>query len=409
MTDPEIVAKLAEEYGSAFFIFDEEGYLQNLHELRETFKGQYANLALGYSFKTNYMPRICQLARQAGVLAEVVSEMEYDLALRIGYASEQIIFNGPIKTKEVLFRAFDGGSTVNFDSLSEIEILEQYLRSNDPRTPVRCAVRCNFRIAGEQLTRFGINAEDDSIVDAYERLFALEGCAPVGIHCHFSTSNRSLESYTERAQKLIATANKIFAGRKIEFIDIGGGYFGKMPQALLDRFPCKVPTYAEYAEVIGGEMKRNFPDEDVQLILEPGTMVVADTMKFYCQVNHVKPIGDKPFVVVQGSIHNIKPNGKSRIFPSMHVIPMGLGEPEDLMDADICGYTCIEDDVLASGFSGLLAQGDFLAFDNVGAYSTMYKPPFIKPQPVMLSKHGDKYSVIKREETIHDIFRTYKF
>lgn len=231
----------------------------------------------------------------------------------------------------------------------------------------------------------------------------------MGIHCHFSTSGRSLESYAERARKIIATSKKVFAGRKLEFIDIGGGYFGKMPRELLERFPCKVPTYAEYAEVIGSEMKRNFPDEDVQLILEPGTMVVADTMKFYCQVNHVKHVGGKPFVVVPGSIHNIKPNGKSSIFPSMHVIPMSLGESEDLVDADICGYTCIEDDVLASGFNGRLAPGDFLAFDNVGSYSTMYKPPFIKAQPAMLAKRGDEYPVIKREETIDDIFQTYAF
>lgn len=409
MTDPETVAKLAEQYGSAFFIFDEESYLQNLRDLNEAFTEEYANIALGYSFKTNYMPRICQLARQSGVLAEVVSELEYDLALQVGYSSEQIIFNGPIKTKEVLFRAFDGGSTVHFDSEAEIDILEQYLRSENPRTPVRCAIRCNFRIDGEQLTRFGINAEDDSILEAYDRLFALEGCAPVGIHCHFSTSGRSLESYAERARKIIATSKRVFAGRRLEYIDIGGGYFGKMPQALLERFPCKVPTYAEYAEVVGGEMKRNFPDEDVQLILEPGTMVVADTMKFYCQVSHVKHIGEKPFAVVHGSIHNIKPNGKSSIFPSIHIVPMGLDEPEHLVDADICGYTCIEEDVLASGYNGSIARGDFLAFDNVGSYSTMYKPPFIKGQPTILAKRGNDYSVVKREETIDDIFQTYVF
>lgn len=408
MTDPTTVAKLHNQYGAAFFIFDEEAYLRNLRELTFAFGKEYGNIKLAYSFKTNYMPRICQLARESSVMAEVVSEMEYNLALRVGYPSDEIIFNGPIKTRDILFRAFDGGATVHFDSLAEIDILEKYLKEN-PRTPVRCAVRCNFQIAGEPLTRFGINAEDDSIVEAYDRLFALEGCTPVGIHCHFSTSGRSLESYAERARKLISTAKKVFAGRKCEFVDIGGGFFGKMPPALLERFPCKVPTYAEYAEVVGGEMKRHFPDECVQLILEPGTMVVADTMKFYCQVNHIKHVGEKPFVVVPGSIHNIKPNGRSSIYPSMHVVAMGLGERELLVDADICGYTCIEDDVLASGFNGPLSVGDFLVFDNVGSYSTMYKPPFIKGQPTILSKQGDDYVVIKREESLDDIFQTYIF
>jgi diaminopimelate decarboxylase len=408
MTDPITVSKLHQEFGSAFFIFDEDAYLRNLEELKQAFQKEYANVKIAYSFKTNYMPRICQLARQSGALAEVVSAMEYELALRVGYSPQEIVFNGPIKTREVLFRAFDEGATVHFDSEYEIDLLEDYCK-NRPENQVRCAIRCNFIIADEPLTRFGINAEDDSIVEAYERLFSIESCHAAGIHCHFSTSGRSLTSYAERTKKIIATAKKVFAGRKFEFLDIGGGFFGKMPQELLERFPCKVPTYADYAKVVGGEMKKSFPDQDVQLVLEPGTMVVADTMKFYCQVNHIKHVGEKLFVIVDGSIHNIKPNGKSNIFPSMHVIPMGLAETTIVENADICGYTCIEDDVLASGFSGPIAQGDFIAFDNVGSYSTMYKPPFIKPQPAILSKSGDQYSLIKRAESIDDIFSTYAF
>ena len=75
--------------------------------------------------------------------------------------------------------------------------------------------------------------------------------------------------------------------------------------------------------------------------------------------------------------------------------------------ADITGYTCMEGDILAYNFNGKIAEGDFLEFSNVGAYSIMLKPPFIKEQAIILSKNNNNYNIIKNKETIEDIFSTY--
>src|SRR5699024_9113643 len=137
----------------------------------------------------------------------------------------------------------------------------------------------------------------------YEELFALDGCLPIGIHCHFSTSHRSLKSYKKRTLKLIELAKKIFEDRKISYIDIGGGFFGKMPSEIKKLFSHKVPSFTEYGRAIGNIMQEHFPEEKVTLILEPGASVVANTMVFVCKVHSIKQIKNKTVVTLTGGKH----------------------------------------------------------------------------------------------------------
>ena len=59
-----------------------------------------------------------------GCYAETVSEDEYNLAKYIGVAKNQIIYNGPVKTKKV-FEALENECIVNIDSQREIEWLDE--------------------------------------------------------------------------------------------------------------------------------------------------------------------------------------------------------------------------------------------------------------------------------------------
>jgi diaminopimelate decarboxylase len=403
------IEQLNREYGEAFYIFDEKKFVSNLNQVQYEFEKRYNNFKIAYSFKTNYIPRVCQLALRQGALAEVVSEMEYEHALNLGFPPEQIIFNGPVKTKKILFKAFENNSIVHFDSEKEIDYLEEYL-TNFSNKKIRCALRINFELSGVKTSRFGFNYEDGSVLKNYNRLFGLKGCEPIGIHCHFQTSLKSLESFSERTEKIITIAKEVFKDRYLEYIDIGGGFYGKMPVELKKQFSNKIPDYDEYAEVVTSEFIKSFPDQNIKLIIEPGNMVVADTFKFYCSVYDIKTNNNKTFVEVNGSIHNIKPNGRSRILPVLKVIKLGKEKSRYVSRADITGYTCIEDDILAHDFSGDVAIGDFFEFSNVGAYSIMLKPPFIKGQPVILSKtENNEFKIIKEEETIDYIFSKYKF
>ena len=78
---------------------------------------------------------------------------------------------------------------------------------------------------------------------------------------------------------------------------------------------------------------------------------------------------------------------------------------ERVSQADFVGYTCLEHDVLYRDFCGEIGEGDYVVFENVGGYSNVSKPPFIRPNCAMISSNG---RLIKRKETYKEIIETYE-
>jgi len=309
-----------------------------------------------------------------------------------------------------LVRAFDDGALVQFDSGEEIEVLKQYLHRN-PGKKIRCAVRCNFDIGEAERSRFGFDAKSGEVKSVCDELFSIDGCIPIGLHCHFSTRHRSLDSFKIRAKKLIDLARNIFSGHHLEYLNVGGGFFGPLPKSLSHQYSFETPSFVEYGRVIAGLMSHEFPGQKPQLILEPGISVLADTMKFVCRVASIKTIGSKPVITVTGSLHNIRPTN-SHVEMPFRVVKM-LPHKNSLKGGVIGGYTCMKADIICSSFSGEIRQGDFLVFDHVGAYNIVMKPPFIRGAPPVLMTDGQnpekEVEVIKEKETVDMMFASYKF
>ena len=95
-----VIENLRKEYGEAFYLLDSAQFRTNFLELKEAFSAIYPNFNIAYSYKTNYTPKFCKIVNELGGYAEVVSEMEMELALRCGVEHSRIIWNGPIKDKE---------------------------------------------------------------------------------------------------------------------------------------------------------------------------------------------------------------------------------------------------------------------------------------------------------------------
>ena len=152
---------------------------------------------------------------------------------------------------------------------------------------------------------------------------------------------------------------------------------------------------------------RYFADKDVkpELIIEPGSALVGDCMKFVATVETIKCVRGKWLATVLGSQKNISMSG---INPPIEIIAMG-GAQKEYHDLDFVGFTCIEGDVLHHNYNGPLAHGDALVIGNCGSYSLVMKPPFILPNFAVLDISEGQTEVIKRAETFDDLFHTFNF
>ncbi|SHE22736.1 Orn/DAP/Arg decarboxylase family protein [methanotrophic endosymbiont of Bathymodiolus puteoserpentis (Logatchev)] len=70
----------------------------------------------------------------------------------------------------------------------------------------------------------------------------------------------------------------------------------------------------------------------------------------------------------------------------------------------------MENDCLYDNYTGKLGVNDHIVFNNVGAYTNVLRPPFINFAPPIISIDAqEKIEMIRRRETLDDIFSTYTF
>lgn len=398
----EVISKLRREYGDAFYLLDSEQYRNNFIELRDTFRKIYPNFNIAYSYKTNYTPKFCKIVNELEGYAEVVSEMELEIAQRVGVKPDRIIWNGPIKNPQKLEEFLVAGGTDNIDSIEELAMVKTIAERHSDKM-LNLGIRCNYEVGDGVVSRFGFDVESDDFRKVLEFVTMKKNVHFINFQCHFA--KRQIEYWPARAKGMMQLIDRL--GIIPERIDIGGGLFGKMADSLKAQFTNEIPGYQAYAEAAAAIFADYFADKNVkpELLIEPGSAVVGDCMKFVGTVKSIKSVRGKSFATVLGSQKNISMSG---INPPMEVIAMG-GEQKEYENLDMVGFTCIEGDVLYHGYNGKLAHEDAIVISNCGSYSLVMKPPFILPNFPVLDISTGQTEVIKRGEVFDDLFHTFNF
>lgn len=386
-----------------YYIFNADEFIENFHELENAMREIYPKYQIAYSFKTNYTPAVCSLVNSLGGYAEVVSDMEYSLALRIGFTPDHIVYNGPGKGP-LLEHCMDNGGMLNIDNLRELERVSQIAEDNSERN-YKVGLRVNFDIGNGLLSRFGIDCESEDFLYALHSIERVPNLELTGLHFHISRA-RNLASWRTRIVGMLNLIEK-YCLNHLDYIDIGSGMYGKLDPELQEQFG-DTPSYTDYAEVVATEMADFYADKEIQpvLITEPGTTLVSKYFHVFMSVLDIKSIRGKYFALLDGSFHNVGEICGLKKVP-LHVNHKKTGVKYS--DVDFVGYTCLEQDVIFKGYDGELSVGDEVEIYNVGGYSIVDKPPFIHPDiPIYMVKNG-VVSCIKREQTMEDIFAPYLF
>jgi len=407
-----VLEEISSMHGDAFYLLDSKQFEKNYKELQNIFMSIYPNTHIAYSYKTNYIPKLCKIIDRNGGYAEVVSDMEYNIALKIGVKPQNIYFNGPYKSSKAIEKLLLDGGIINIDSKYELEIIKN-IAKKFPEKQFSVGLRCNFEINDGVTSRFGFDVNGKDFVNIVNSINNTINLNLIGLHCHFAT--RYIETWPDRVQGMLKLVQKYFK-EPPAFISVGGGLFGKMGASLKAQFDYKIPSYQDYAEVIATQFKDFYKNVDPvkmpKLIIEPGSALVGDTMKFAARIINIKDIRGKKIATLAGSIYNINPTLNKKNLPvKVHHNVSNQSKRQMYTDIDFGGYTCIESDYLYRGFNGELAVGDYIVFDNVGSYSVVLKPPFILPNFAIVDYDDETNSIelIKHRESFEDVFQTYEF
>lgn len=396
----EKIDELRTQFGDAFYLLDSEQFRKNYNELKESFSKIYPRFNIAYSYKTNYTPKLCKIVNELGGYAEVVSEMELELAKRIGVNPTNIIWNGPIKNPRILESFLIEGGVANLDSIEEIKIIQRII-DHHPTTKLRLGIRCNYDVHDGVISRFGFDVDSREFGEVLEFVTSNPNIKFINLQCHFA--KRQLEYWPARAKGMVDLIDRL--GIVPERVDLGGALFGKMADSLKSQFSSEIPEYDDYAKIAATTFAQRFGTDGPELIIEPGSALVGDCMKFLGTVKTIKNVRGKHIASLLASQKNISMTG---VNPPIEVFSMGERQTE-YADLDMVGFTCIEGDVLYRHYDGKLAHNDAVVFENCGSYSLVMKPPFILPNFPVLDISSGTTEVIKQAEKFDDIFHTFSF
>lgn len=374
-----------------YYVLHKELLDEGIEKLKAAISKFWPNSLIGYSFKTNSLPWIVQYMKEQGCYAEVVSEDEYELAEYMGY--EKIVYNGPVKGKESFRRACEAGHIINLDAKREIAWLKEIAFKDHI---IKVGVRVNFDLeamcpgeasGGTEGGRFGFSYENGTFAHVLEELSLIPGVEVVGIHLHCSSKTRSVGIYQAIAE--MACRLKKEYELQLEYVDIGGGYFGGLSNK---------PQYADYLKAVSEILKQEFDPQHTTLIVEPGTSLICPPIEYVTSVTDVKNTNRNRFVITDGSRIHVDPlMGKKSYF--YHIEYEGSEEKRIQQKKQvISGFTCMENDRLFELTNGPeLQTGDRIVYEKVGAYTLCLAPLFIGYYPPVYLEERGKVSCIRHK------------
>lgn len=377
-----------------YFLIHEDALKRNIEEFSTGMKESWDKCKTSYSVKTNSLPWVLSFMNENGIMAEVVSEEEMQLALMCGYKGSNIVYNGPIKTKESFISAITKGAYVNIDSERELEWIKE-IKPVDGRIGVRVNVPPEVFSSRDieyedEGYRFGFSDSTGDFKTAIETVLST-GAHKYGLHMHCNSITRSPEVYRAIAKYAVYLCDKYKLN--ISFLDVGGGFFGGVPGKT---------TPKEYFDVIASELKKSQRMKDVELIAEPGSAIIGSTVDLVTSVLDIKDTSRSRIVTTDGSRIFVDPLWKKENYLySIQSKEQRIFEGKQI----VCGYTCMDHDrIMRVSGRPELQVGDLIVYHRVGAYTMTFGGPFIRYFPDVYVKKENKTIKVRKRISVTDYY-----
>tara|TARA_B100000212_G_scaffold300080_1_gene245272 strand:- start:8115 stop:9254 length:1140 start_codon:yes stop_codon:yes gene_type:complete len=349
------------------YIFDKEVLKKDL----DFIKNELNDIKIAYSYKTNSYEGICKSLDSFGCLSEVVSPFELNCTKDFKIDCKKVIYNGPVKNKDSISYVLLNGGLVNADSPTDLELILKTIDELPQDKKYKVGLRLDLDI---EETRFGINIKTKLFNKCIEKLLNKSNIIFECLHIHYP--NRSLDSFILRINKFIDFLSTIKV--KPNSIDIGGSLPSLLNPILSKQLNLKTNALKFHLKEIKAFHNNLINIGIKNLIIEPGTALVSNCFYLCGQVKSIN-IRDKYNVATLDISKMNLGNINSRIIYPFRLIKASYDNSEKKYNYKICGYTCIENDLLCSKRLSKLSLGDYLLFEASGSYSYAFDNFFINP------------------------------
>jgi diaminopimelate decarboxylase len=353
-----------------------------------------------FSAKANTNLAVLKIFADMGCGLDIVSGGELYRGLKAGFSPDRIVYSGVGKRVDEIDYALETGILMfNVESSVELELINR--RAGELKKRAAVAIRVNpdvdpkthpYISTGLKKNKFGINTE--AAIESYLMAGSFDHVDVVGIDCHIGsqiTETKPFESALISLKTLIKDLKQ--KGTDIKYLDMGGG----LGITYADETP---PPLSEYA----GTITRQLKGMDIQLILEPGRVLVGNAGILVTKVLYRKSGEEKNFVIVDAGMNDLL---RPTLYNAFHAIEPVVNSKENLIVADVVGPICESSDFLAVDRSIRdVKSGELLAVMSAGAYGYVMSSNYCsRPRVAEVMVKDNRFHVIKTRENYEDLVR----
>jgi diaminopimelate decarboxylase len=393
------LADIARSEGTPCYVYSSAAILDRFRAYDQAFGDQPHRVC--YAVKANSNLAILKLLAEAGAGFDIVSGGELFRVLKAGANPELVIFSGVGKTAPEIEYALEHKiKSFNCESEPELALIDSLASRRGIQA--RVALRVNpdvdaathpYISTGLRQHKFGIDIAGAEAV--YDRARSLESLVLEGVSCHIGSQILDIAPMLSVFDKMVALTERLRSrGIPIRSLDLGGGL--GVPYKTGD----KSPSICEYIQA----MRSKVSGHNLEILIEPGRSIVAESGLLLTRVLYRKTNGDKEFVIVDAGMNDLI---RPALYHAHHeIIPLRESH-SGTITADVVGPVCETGDFLARGREmANVMPGDLLAVCTAGAYGFVAASNYnSRPRPPEILIEGATYRVIRKRETYDDLIR----
>jgi len=421
---------LADKYGTPLHVINERRLFETALDFVKNAEDIYPGVSsVHYPFKCNAVPYVLSILKSAGMRAETATEFELNLALRMGFAPDDIIVNGPGKTDIFIRQAVSSGvGLIVLDSIDEIQTTYRICKETETKVKILLRINPDFIPSGmnsgsatgsRKGSVFGLDFHGAELKDALSILNSNEYISFQGYHFHIGTGIRVPKDYSKcfRIIKQLLSISKEY-NLKVNVIDVGGGYassttremtttemliyqgIGKMPAGIDDKENF---VTADFIREISHSIVQAFgPTNLPKLIFEPGRSIVSSNQLLLLKVNAIKERqGLNKWIITDGGISTVC----LPVYYEYHEIFLcNEVHRKPLEKVTITGPACFSGDVIYKNkLMPRLQKNEIIAIMDSGAYFIPMESSFGFPKPAIAAVNTKEHKIVRKREEFDDM------
>ena len=376
--------------------------IENISSINRALKDNYKKYQICYTIKANSNPHIISVLKSKVPYlgADCSSPGEIYAAKLGGILPNDCIFTGNYESTEDLKYAYKKNVHINLDDINSFHRLKKI------GIPKEISFRLNpgfgkgaFSqvVTGGKNSKFGVPKH--KIIDAY-KLAKENGVKEFGIQCMTGSGVLDPNYFPKLMEEIIKNIDAIMKSVNIKFnhVSMGGGFGIPYDD---NQTPL---NFDKVFKSVSNTFHSFFKNKDVpELWIEPGKSVVGNTGILLASVTGIKK-SYKNFIGLDAGMETLMRPALYNAYHRMYKI--GDPEAQTSQIVDFTGRICENTDRLAIERPfPIIEEGDLVAIMDVGAYGFSMSHQFCtRPKAAEVLLDGEKLQLIRKRETIEDIF-----